>query len=341
MTTETMEQEQVGAAVAPAPLREWPALQVGTTVYLAVDEINADHDGNSRRYAASRIVDMAQSLLENGQMTPVSITSTTRRLGFGYRRRAGIVHINENKLYKAGMWPNLAPNVNGKQILVRCEVIPELSALELYDMNAAENDDREDITPIDKAEQAKRRTDPVEAGGFGQTQKEAAESMSRGGKKFAQSTVSKYLKVLAEAPKWARDLVHKNSGTSKYPMETLIECVSHPAGSKERDTALDAFRAGESGTKVKAKVRETAAESGEGEGEGESSGKATKKVTIRSRAEWIAYLETEAFVEEGGIPTPYTDLHNFYLKFMAGKMSAKKLQNEAALRVKKTLPKTE
>src|SRR5262245_41732938 len=108
-------------------------------------ELIIDEAANGRAFP-SKVDEMAQSLLANGQEQPIKLRTVTggkKSVLFGFRRARGALYILENKL--------------AKSFLLRYEEV-ECGEADAFIHNLVENKDREGTTVVDDARNYLRLT---------------------------------------------------------------------------------------------------------------------------------------------------------------------------------------
>jgi ParB/RepB/Spo0J family partition protein len=195
----------------------------GTIFMVPPESITVDPEFNGRRFDSS-VDDLAVSITKNGQLEPILCRRENGGLKviYGFRRLAAIRSINEAQLTE-------------KPLKVKVDIrdCDDVTALEL---NARENHDRNDLTPIDVAYLASRFVR------MGKEQQAVAEMFNK-----SEAWISQILTLL-KLPVASQRKVHEG----KIPLSIAYEAAK--ADSKEeQEKILEGAEAGETRAQVREK----------------------------------------------------------------------------------------
>ncbi len=195
------------ATQTATPAQINPALVVkeGKTFFLKSSDIQATSEYNPRRFppSAKKVQTMYDSLME-GQIQPIGLRPSGNdkdlrpQVSFGYTRHAAAQKMSEDGV---GDGPEGA-------FLLECMWDEKISDVDAFMRAGRENNDRNEMTRVDRAYFIKRCIDE-----FGMSQKEVAKSLF-----LSPATVTQDLKLLKLVPKIQR-MVHDNKMAADAAIE--------------------------------------------------------------------------------------------------------------------------
>jgi len=254
-------------------------------IAVPVTSVYADPAKNTRKHAPARIEELALSMVEDGQLEAAEVQELPPdhpqrangfecELVFGFRRHMAIEFVNKNALYDGDKFPG------GFPIAVR--VVEGKGEKEKFLSNVAENVQREEPNPIDKAYMIKRGKDE-----HGVTQREMAKRLN-----IKESTASALVKLLDAPPK-----IQKRVVDGKVSWDAVVVALS--LEEDERKAALDALSKDAAAGEPKGRAAVRAASRGKEDAEGEGDAKPKKAKATRTLKEVRVYFAERAEPEEG------------------------------------------
>lgn len=220
------------------------------------EEVEADEATNSRRYRPAKIAELVASLIREGQKQECLVHRRAEdnklMLHAGFRRRAAMIRINEQKLYDKDEWPD------GMKLRVRLE---EVNDEEAFRANVVENLQREDLSPIEEADAMDRFITE-----FGKTQAEVAKIFG-----CSVPTVSQRLKLRGASAALQR-LIHEG----KLSVESVLEALTLPE--EDREEALEGLLEVQDRKVSRSDVRAAARKKHESKGGGLDKARSYKEV---------------------------------------------------------------
>jgi ParB family chromosome partitioning protein len=246
---------------------------------------------NGRRYAPSKITEMAVSLLENGQQQPIQTVRDgvdgRMRVNLGHRRALAGCEINDRQL-------------TDKVFTLRYELV-EAENEDAFINNYIENVDREDLSAVDHAHNLDRLRKPVEEGGYGMSQKDIAARLNR-----SDAWVSRML-TLVTLPKKISKAIADGKVTQEQGFD-LASMEDADSRNMEFDRIIGGGRTSSDTRQATKKKR--------GKSRGENK-------TLTGKQARSVFEEEAGRVKEGEEPTKWQEFCEMVVKMWNGQLTSK------------------